>query len=59
MLCFLADDHGNPVGQEEHAEALGREVFGRQGGEPMVRMVQALLVVTMQGCAGPSTPSGR
>eukprot|EP00439_Symbiodinium_sp_Y106_P033662 s4190_g4.t1 len=55
MLCFLAgvvDDRGNPVGQEEHAEALGREVFGRQGGELMVRIVQALLMVTMQGCTG-------
>ncbi|OLP74235.1 Retrovirus-related Pol polyprotein from transposon TNT 1-94 [Symbiodinium microadriaticum] len=28
MLCFLAgmvDDHGNHIGQEEHAEVLGRE----------------------------------
>ncbi|CAE7201458.1 LMP1, partial [Symbiodinium sp. KB8] len=43
MLCFLAgmvDDHGNHIGQEEHAEALGRDVLGRSGGDLMVRMVQ-------------------
>eukprot|EP00439_Symbiodinium_sp_Y106_P037542 s3170_g4.t1 len=61
MLCFLAglvDDHGQPVGQEEHGEALGRDVLGRQGGELMVRMVQAPLLVTMQGCDGTAGAPG-
>ena len=58
MLCFLAgmvDDYGNHIGQEEHAEALGRDVLGRSGGDLMVRMVQALMVMTMQGCSGPDS----
>ena len=58
MLCFVAgmvDDHGNHIGQEEHAEALGRDVLGRSGGDLMVRMVQALVVMTMQGCSGPDS----
>ena len=47
MLCFLAgmvDDRGRHIGQEEQAEALGREVLGHSGGDLMVRMVQALIV---------------
>ncbi|CAE7503319.1 unnamed protein product, partial [Symbiodinium microadriaticum] len=57
MLCFLAgmvDDHGEHIGREEHAEALGRDVLGRAGGDLMVRMVQALMAITMQGCNSPS-----
>ena len=57
MLCFLAgmvDDHGDHIGREEHAEALGRDVLGRSGGDLMVRMVQALMAITMQGCSSPN-----
>ena len=36
---------------------MGRAILGRSGGNLMVRVVQALMVMTMQGChANPASP---
>ena len=42
-----------PGGARRSAWPRVRDVLGRSGGGLLVRMVQALMVMTMQGCSGP------